>query len=281
MFATRGNVSLPRQIGRVCTAVIGVHMFMGASCILYSLLCRDQFEEAQWACSTPVFLKRPTWRFWDPLFFRPFLSGVEQKCVESWMNIMSLDPPELSQYVSSRLITQDTVVFLDGLHELRDGTEFLKLFIKNTPYVKDIRRQALRDVTFIHVKVNSTVTTLVPFTERELFSFNFPSTAVLQIEQVRNGNLVSQKLTGAEHRWFNGPALSRQTASCQNVLGDAGDLCRRYTGFLMWTMLTKTTTIDQVAGRTVKNAAQFAKELRALEDTRDEVEIDHDLHAIR
>ena len=133
-----------------------------------------------------------------------------------------LDEQRAWSFFAPRVQLHDTLIFFDGLSELRDGWWFLSLFYTtSSPVVTEIRREEQDGTVFLHAKI------LTEASARFLpLQYTFPSTVTLELDD-------KQKICCVEHRWFGGPMVSKRTASVLNVVGDVGDVARRLNGFFL------------------------------------------------
>lgn len=258
------TVSFPRQVGRVGAFIIGAHMSITGVLFLYSRIGKDPFHESHWHHSKTVATHRSNyWRFWEASFYHSVLSPAERKCLDAWLRVMALHTPPLAgSEMSPRIVTQDSLAFLDGLNELRDGVYTLQCCMcKVTPYVLEVRREYQSETTFLHCKVESDVEVRIPYTKRTVFVGTLPSSVTLQLghPSYNKGKLV---VNAVEHRWFGGPIFSQQTASMRSPWGDIGDLCRRYNGFMLSAMVTKKISVASRLDAVRETVKKMDKELR-------------------
>ncbi|GET93605.1 hypothetical protein, conserved [Leishmania tarentolae] len=232
--------------GRVCTAIIGVHVAMTSSLFLCSAFLHDRAFEQHWDYSKPTLRRRAHYfNFWRAAFYSPVLSSEERECLDVWLSILGVHSPKLGTLeLSPKAILQDSMAMLQGISELRDGVYLLeKLPIRVEPYLQEIRREIQEDVVFLHGNTRTDIYLTVPFTSYSIPLFVFPASFTLQLE--RTGAKGHLHITTVEHRWFSGLICSHQTNSVASPWGDVGDLCRRYNGFLWSLMVTKKISLDE------------------------------------
>ncbi|KAG5489672.1 hypothetical protein GH5_00551 [Leishmania sp. Ghana 2012 LV757] len=253
--------------GRVCRAIIGVHVAITSSLFLCSAFGRDCAFEQHWDYSKPILRMRTHhFEFWRPTFYSPVLSREERECLDVWLSILAVHSPMFATIqLSPEAVLQDSMAILQGIGELRDGVYLLeKLPIRVEPYLQEIRRERQDDVVFLHGKTLTDIYFTVPFTGYSLPLFAFPASFTLQLERTRaNGHL---HITTAEHRWFNGLICSHQTNSVASPWGDVGDLCRRYNGFLWSLMVTKKISLDERRRALATRAAEIEADLKEQQE---------------
>lgn len=239
-------------------------------CVIYALRSRygtDAFFDEHWAYATPVTSAgSPTLfgQWWWPstalatVAPSPPGRGVqtmaasEQRCIDAIERVMAfqaLDDEALWGAFSPSVQFHDTLVVFDTLAELRDGWQFMsRFFQKSAPVMTEIRREVQDGSTvFLHAKVQTDCQSALG-----LASYVFPSTVTLELDKFG-------KICSVEHRWFGGPFVSRRTVSLDNVLGDVGDLSRRFSGFVLSLIITGTYAVRTPHERLRTNASPDSK----------------------
>ncbi|CAG9584057.1 conserved hypothetical protein [Leishmania major strain Friedlin] len=254
-------------VGRVCRAIIGVHLAMSSSFFLCSAALHDRAFEQHWNYSKVTLRKRTHYfDFWRSAFYSPVLSREERECLDVWLSILAVHSPMFATIqLSPTAILQDSMAMLQGISELRDGVYLLeKLPIRVEPYLQELRREIQDDVVFLHGKTRTDIYLTVPFTSYSIPLFVFPASFTLQLERTHtNGHL---HITTVEHRWFSGLICSHQTNSVASPWGDVGDLCRRYNGFLWSLMVTKKISLDERRRALATRAAEIEADLKEQQE---------------
>ncbi|CAJ1038504.1 hypothetical protein Q4I30_008253 [Leishmania utingensis] len=258
---------LRSKMGRVCSAIIGVHFAMTSSLFLSSAFAHDTAFEQHWNYSKPTLRKRVHYfDFWRSAFYSPVLSKEERECLDVWMSILALRSPMFATVqLSPKAVLQDSMAILQGISELRDGVYLLeKLPIRVEPYLQEIRREPQGSVVFLHGKTRTDIRLAVPFTSYSIPLCLFPAAFTLQLERTpTNGRM---HITMVEHRWFSGLICSHQTNSVASPWGDVGDLCRRYNGFLWSLMVTKKISLDERRRALATRAAEIEADLKKQQE---------------
>ena len=197
----------------------------------------DEFFEQHWRYATPVTTTgHSKWKSLLHIGGPHTLRPAELACLEAWERVMSFDLDERRVWsaFSPRVQLHDTLIFFDGLSELRDGWWFLSLFYSQScPVMTEIRREEQDGTVFLHAKFQTEATArFVPL------QYTFPSTVTLELDERSN-------ICCVEHRWFGGPLVSKRTASVANVVGDVGDVARRFTGFFLSLAVTNSEMLTQ------------------------------------
>lgn len=257
---SKARISLPRQVGRVCSVIIGAHVTMVGLITLFSRLSTDTSLQEHWDYSTPVLRQRKNYfRLWEPGYFIPALSSDERECLDAWISVFRVQPPPLiSRNWSPNVLLQDSQAMFDGLGELRDSVYALSFCVHSVDaYLQEVRRERQKDVTFLHCKVMLDVMVRIPFTQRVLRVYQLPSTSTLEL-QYPPYSPKKLHITAVEHRWWGGRIWSAQTGSVRTPWGDIGDIVRRYNGFALATAVTKETRMEE----RLLNARATAREKR-------------------
>lgn len=242
-------------------------------CVLYALRSRygtDAFFDEHWAYATPVTSAgSPTLfgQWWWPSTALAAvtaaaptrqhgrvqtLSASEQRCIDAMARVMAfqeLSDAALWGTFAPSVQFHDTLVVFDTLAELRDGWQFMACFFQTSaPVMTEIRREVQDGSTvFLHAKVQTDCQSAMG-----LASFVFPSAVTLELDKFG-------KICSVEHRWFGGPFVSRRTVSLDNVLGDVGDLSRRFSGFVLSLIITGTYAVRSPHERMRTNATPDTK----------------------
>ncbi|TPP49651.1 putative integral membrane protein [Leishmania donovani] len=228
-------------VGRVCLAIVGVHLAMSSSLFLCSAVLHDRAFEQHWDYSKPTLRKRTHYfDFWRSAFYSPVLSREERECLDVWLSILAVHSPMFATIqLSPKAILQDSMAMLQGVSELRDGVYLLeKLPIRVEPYLQEIRREIQDEVVFLHGKTRTDIYLIVPFTSYSIPLFVFPASFTLQLEHQLRGIAV----------------------------GGCGDLCRRYNGFLWSLMVTKKISLDERRRALATRAAEIEADLREQQE---------------
>lgn len=200
----------------------------------------DHFFDDHWRVSHPVTMKGNGWLSFSKM---RTLSGEERECVDAWMELMrfNADPKTNLKKFSSLCVLNDSLIFFDGLSELSDGFKFMSYFFdSSTPFITELRREEQGGSTLLHAKM---------ITEAKVrwlpIAYTFKSAVTLELETY--GGVTAEggatlktrrRIRGVEHRWFEGPIVSRFTSTYNNCYGDMGDLLRRVNGFVLSTVVT-------------------------------------------
>lgn len=142
----------------------------------------------------------------------------------------------------------DSLIFFNGLTEIADGFWFMSLFYDSSEaVVTELRREVQGETVFLHAK------TSVDAKVRWLpLTYTFRSAVTLELSR-ETGNKAAEsavqrlssvigrkplRVVNVEHRWFEGPIVSKFTSTYDNAWGDVGDLFRRVNGFFLSSVIT-------------------------------------------
>ena len=142
----------------------------------------------------------------------------------------------------------DSLIFFNGLTEIADGFWFMSLFYDSSEaVVTELRREVQGETVFLHAKTSvDAKVRFVPLT------YTFRSAVTLELSRESGNNAAESavqrlaavigkkplRIVNVEHRWFEGPIVSKFTSTYDSAWGDVGDLFRRVNGFFLSSVIT-------------------------------------------
>lgn len=248
-----------------------------STALLISAFREDAEWKAHWRQSKITVLENNNYfRFWRPSFFYPVLRDNERRCLNDWLQAITIEPSSSSAlttesrscspstsphlpHLSPSLVLHDSLFLVIGARELLQLQKFTSHFVHGLkPTVYAMHREVQgKEAVLLHLKCRSDMLFRIPMTSIVFSCGSFPFTATLVVEHAKSSffpslyRKPSAMVTFAEHRWFGGCIWSTQTSSISSPWGDIGDLWRRTNAYVLSLLIYPLNSCTEVCMKNV------------------------------
>lgn len=175
--------------------------------------------------------------------YLPFTSILDPgaaACVRGMTSLLALnlEPQVFNRFFAPKVVFEDSLLIFDGLAETKDGWHFLQHFFHHTsPVVVEVRENTANpNELHVHYSTDAQLR-FVPV------RYTFDSRVQLTLEDFER----RKRIVRVQHRWYGGAIVSRRSGSINSVVGDIGDLARRWNGFWLSSFLTASAYVHEDA----------------------------------